>query len=76
MTFLKNELNKIKKVLNLECFQSQTDDEEILEGQDEMQNRNSKEAFMKITLDFLRRMKQEELAERLESSKRLSPNKM
>ncbi|MEQ2186037.1 hypothetical protein GOODEAATRI_024572, partial [Goodea atripinnis] len=65
--FMKNELNKIKKVLSLECLQSQKDVEEVLEGEDKEQRRSSREAFLKITLNFLRRMKQEELADCLQS---------
>uniref|UniRef100_A0A3B5R664 B30.2/SPRY domain-containing protein n=1 Tax=Xiphophorus maculatus TaxID=8083 RepID=A0A3B5R664_XIPMA len=43
------------------------DDDEMLEGEDEEPRRTSREAVMKITLNFLRRMKQEKLADRLES---------
>ena len=67
-TFVKNELKKIQKVLSPdypECLESQK------QGEDEMQRR-SREAFLKITLHFLRRMNQEELADRLQSSKRIS----
>ncbi|XP_031171258.1 NACHT, LRR and PYD domains-containing protein 4E-like isoform X2 [Sander lucioperca] len=63
VTFVKNELKKFQKVLSPdypECSQSQSED------QDEEQ-RSSREAFLKITLQFLRRMKQEELADRLQS---------
>ncbi|KAL4009085.1 hypothetical protein ACER0C_002937 [Sarotherodon galilaeus] len=62
ITFVKNELKKIQKVLS-------TDYPEYLESQreDDEQKRSSRKAFVKITLDFLRRMKQEELADRLES---------
>ncbi|KAM4730032.1 protein NLRC3-like isoform 3-T7 [Anableps anableps] len=70
VTFVKNELKKIQKVLSPgdpECSESQRDDEEVLEGEDEEQRRSSKEAVMKITLNFLRRMKQEELADSLQS---------
>ncbi|XP_028427555.1 protein NLRC3 [Perca flavescens] len=62
-SFVKNELKKIQKVLSPdypECLKSQREDE------DEEQRRN-REAFLKITLDFLRRMKQDELADRLQS---------
>uniref|UniRef100_A0A669EZ75 NACHT domain-containing protein n=1 Tax=Oreochromis niloticus TaxID=8128 RepID=A0A669EZ75_ORENI len=62
ITFVKNELKKIQKVLSPdypECFESQREDDE--------QGRSSREAFVKITVDFLRRMKQEELADRLQS---------
>ncbi|XP_032426126.1 NLR family CARD domain-containing protein 3-like [Xiphophorus hellerii] len=67
VTFLKDELKKIHKILSPndpECSESQRDDE-VLEGEDEEQ-RSSREAVMKITLNFLRRMKQEELADRLQ----------
>ncbi|KAM4599570.1 LOW QUALITY PROTEIN: NLR family CARD domain-containing protein 3-like [Fundulus diaphanus] len=70
VTFVKKELKKIQKVLSPDdpdCSESQRDDEEVLEGEDEEQRRSSREALMKITVNFLRRMKQEELAERLQS---------
>ncbi|XP_028424705.1 NLR family CARD domain-containing protein 3 [Perca flavescens] len=63
VTFVKNELKKIQKLLSPdfpECSKSKRKDE------DEEQRR-SKEAFLKITLYFLRRMKQDELADRLQS---------
>ncbi|XP_078130989.1 uncharacterized protein LOC144533487 isoform X3 [Sander vitreus] len=63
VTFVKNELKTFQKVLSPdypECSQSQSEDE------DEEQ-RSSREAFLKITLQFLRKMKQEELADRLQS---------
>uniref|UniRef100_A0A669F2T7 B30.2/SPRY domain-containing protein n=1 Tax=Oreochromis niloticus TaxID=8128 RepID=A0A669F2T7_ORENI len=56
ITFVKNELKKIQKVLSPdypECLESQRS--------------SSREAFVKITLNFLRRMKQEELADRLQN---------
>ncbi|CAI5670164.1 unnamed protein product [Oreochromis niloticus] len=59
ITFVKNELKKIQKVLSPdypECLESQRS--------------SSREAFVKITVDFLRRMKQEELADRLQSTSR------
>ncbi|XP_014873510.1 NACHT, LRR and PYD domains-containing protein 3-like isoform X3 [Poecilia latipinna] len=71
VTFVKNELKKIQKVLSPddpECSESQRDDEEELEGEDEEQRKSSREAVMKITLNFLRRMKQEELADRLQKN--------
>ncbi|XP_032363753.1 NLR family CARD domain-containing protein 3 isoform X1 [Etheostoma spectabile] len=70
LTFVKNELKKIQKVLcpdYPECLDSQREDKEVLEGEDEEQRRRSREAFLKITLHFLRKMKQEELADRLQS---------
>ncbi|KAK9538153.1 hypothetical protein VZT92_005706 [Zoarces viviparus] len=70
VTFVKNELKKIQKVVSSdypECLESQREDEEVLDGEDEEQRRSSREAFVKITLNFLRRMKQEELADCLQS---------
>uniref|UniRef100_A0A669B1P1 NACHT domain-containing protein n=1 Tax=Oreochromis niloticus TaxID=8128 RepID=A0A669B1P1_ORENI len=61
ITFVKNELKKIQKVLSPdypECLESQREDDE--------QRRHSREAFVKIAVDFLRRMKHEELADRLQ----------
>ncbi|XP_034004747.1 NLR family CARD domain-containing protein 3-like isoform X7 [Trematomus bernacchii] len=69
VTFVKNELKKIQTVLTSdypECLESQREDEEVLDGEDEEQRR-SREAFLNISLHFLRSMKQEELAERLQS---------
>uniref|UniRef100_A0A3Q2ZR34 NACHT domain-containing protein n=1 Tax=Kryptolebias marmoratus TaxID=37003 RepID=A0A3Q2ZR34_KRYMA len=63
VTFVKNELKKIQKVLNsdyLEDLESQKEDEEKLKGEDEKQRRSSRDALMTITVYFLRRMKQEE----------------
>uniref|UniRef100_A0A3P9M9A3 NACHT domain-containing protein n=1 Tax=Oryzias latipes TaxID=8090 RepID=A0A3P9M9A3_ORYLA len=65
VTFVKKELKKIQKLL------SHREDEEELEDEDEEQ-RSSRESVMKITVNFLRRMKQEELADGLQSSKRIS----
>ncbi|CAK6982131.1 uncharacterized protein LOC122995077, partial [Scomber scombrus] len=70
VTFVKNELKKMQKSLSPdypECLESQREDEEVLDGEEEEQRRRSRDAFLKITLHFLRRMKQEELAERLQS---------
>ncbi|XP_059181921.1 NLR family CARD domain-containing protein 3-like [Centropristis striata] len=70
VTFVKNELKKIQKVLSPdypECLESQREDEEVLEDEDEEQRRSNREEFLKITINFLRRMKQEELADCLKS---------
>ncbi|XP_073341104.1 uncharacterized protein [Pagrus major] len=63
VTFVKKELKKFQKVLSQdypECLRGQCDD-----GEEEEQRRSSKEAFLKITLQFMRRMKLEELADSL-----------
>ena len=70
VTFVKNELRKFQRLLSPdypEC--SKSDDEEVVDGEEEEQRVSSREAFLKITLQFLRRMKQEELADCLQSSK-------
>ncbi|XP_070850121.1 protein NLRC3-like isoform X2 [Chaetodon trifascialis] len=66
VSFVRDELKKIKTALRAdypECLESQGEDE----YEDAEQRRSSREAFLKITLHFLRRMKEEELAERLQS---------
>ncbi|XP_076735591.1 protein NLRC3-like [Maylandia zebra] len=63
ITFVKDELKKIQKVLSPdypECLESHRDDDE--------EKRSSREAFVKITVDFLGRMKQEEMADRLSAA--------
>ncbi|XP_032364816.1 uncharacterized protein LOC116679240, partial [Etheostoma spectabile] len=63
VTFVKNELKKIQKVLSPDYPEYP---ESQREGEDEEQRR-SREAFLKITLHFLRRMNQDGLADRLQS---------
>ncbi|XP_055082314.1 NLR family CARD domain-containing protein 3-like [Periophthalmus magnuspinnatus] len=61
-TFVQKELKKLHKVLSTdypECLEPVKDEDE--------EQRSSSEAVLKITLNFLRRMKQKELAERLRS---------
>uniref|UniRef100_A0A3B3HY55 NACHT domain-containing protein n=1 Tax=Oryzias latipes TaxID=8090 RepID=A0A3B3HY55_ORYLA len=65
VTFVKKELKKIQKLLN------QRENEDELEDEDEGQ-RSSRESLINITENFLRRMKQEELADRLQRGKRIS----
>ncbi|XP_059183552.1 NACHT, LRR and PYD domains-containing protein 4-like [Centropristis striata] len=60
ITFVKNELKNIQKVLS-------SDYPESPESQKEDEEQRSREAFLNITLIFLRRMKQEDLAARLQS---------
>uniref|UniRef100_A0A669EA95 B30.2/SPRY domain-containing protein n=1 Tax=Oreochromis niloticus TaxID=8128 RepID=A0A669EA95_ORENI len=63
--FVKNELRKIQKVLSPDYIKSQA--EEVLQGDHEMERKSSSEAFLRITANFLRIMKQEVLAQRLEN---------
>ncbi|XP_041803488.1 NLR family CARD domain-containing protein 3-like isoform X2 [Chelmon rostratus] len=68
VTFVTDELKRLEKVLSPDNLQSQREDEEVLEDEDEEQRRSSsRQAFLKITQHFLRRMKQEELADLLQS---------
>ncbi|XP_044214280.1 NLR family CARD domain-containing protein 3-like [Thunnus albacares] len=70
VTFVKNELKRVQRDLSPdypECVECQGENEEVLDSEEEEQRRSSREAFLKITLHFLRRMKQEELADRLQS---------
>ncbi|XP_071378584.1 protein NLRC3-like [Centroberyx affinis] len=70
VTFVKNELKRFQRVLSPdypECSERQREDEEVMDGEEEEQRRSSRKAFLKITLQFLRRMKQEELADSLQS---------
>ncbi|XP_067441390.1 protein NLRC3-like [Thunnus thynnus] len=70
ITFVKNELKRVQRGLSTdypEYLESQSEDEEVLDGEEEEQWRSSREAFLIITVHFLRRMKQEELADHLQS---------
>ncbi|CAK6982970.1 NLR family CARD domain-containing protein 3-like [Scomber scombrus] len=73
ITFVKNELKRVQRGLSPddpECLESQSEDEEVLDDEEEEQRRSSRDAFLKITLHFLRRMKQEDLADLLQSRAR------
>lgn len=62
--FVKNELKMIQRCLSYDYPECP----EILE---EEELRGSREAFLNITVNFLKRMKQEELAERLQSGEEM-----
>ncbi|XP_035991430.1 NLR family CARD domain-containing protein 3 [Fundulus heteroclitus] len=68
--FVRKELKIIQKFLSTdrpELIVGQRDDEEVLEGDDEEQRRNNSKALVKIVLNFLKRMQQEELSVCLQS---------
>ncbi|XP_071371315.1 NACHT, LRR and PYD domains-containing protein 3-like [Centroberyx affinis] len=74
ITFVKNELMRFQKVLSPdypECLEKQREDEEMMDSEEEEQRRSSREALLKISLHFLRGMKQEELADSLQNNKSL-----
>lgn len=61
---MRDELNKTQRLLNSECS-----DEEVMRTEEDEDTRGTREAFLKITLHFLRRINQEDLANSLQSSK-------
>ncbi|XP_025756122.1 protein NLRC3 isoform X1 [Oreochromis niloticus] len=67
ITFVKNELKKMQNDLNPDYSECQRDEEEVLDSEEEKQRRSSREAFLKLAVNFLRIMKQEELADCLQS---------
>jgi hypothetical protein len=70
---VKRELKKFKKILcpDLpECFESQTEDKELVDAEHMEQESIPREGALKITLHILRKMNQKELADTLENSKR------
>ncbi|CAI5670213.1 unnamed protein product [Oreochromis niloticus] len=69
ITFVKKELKKIQTDLSpddLQCLKSRCEDDDVLKGKDEEQRNSSRDAVVTITLDFLKRMNQEKLANRLQ----------
>lgn len=72
MTFVKNELRKLKKALDSDgsgFSETLRDEDEVMGGEEERQRESNREAVLKMTMNFLRRMKQEEMADALQSSK-------
>ncbi|KAM3876398.1 protein NLRC3-like [Diretmus argenteus] len=75
VTFVKNELKTFQMVLSPdypEGLERQREEEEEVGSEEEGQRKSSREALLNITVNFLRRMKQEELADSLQS-KTLAP---
>uniref|UniRef100_A0A669AZN3 B30.2/SPRY domain-containing protein n=1 Tax=Oreochromis niloticus TaxID=8128 RepID=A0A669AZN3_ORENI len=69
VTFMKKELKKMKKLLSSdypEGSNNQSEDEEILEDYNGEKRHSSKDAFLKITLHFLRKQKWEQMADYLQ----------
>uniref|UniRef100_A0A8C7TNY1 B30.2/SPRY domain-containing protein n=1 Tax=Oncorhynchus mykiss TaxID=8022 RepID=A0A8C7TNY1_ONCMY len=69
MTFVKNEMKMFKRILSPELpegFESQKQDNEVVDAEDEKQESNAREGALKITLHVLRKMNQKELADTLE----------
>uniref|UniRef100_A0A6Q2YEI4 B30.2/SPRY domain-containing protein n=1 Tax=Esox lucius TaxID=8010 RepID=A0A6Q2YEI4_ESOLU len=71
ITFVKKELKRFKTMLSSdlpEGFKSQREDDKGVDPEDKKQERSAKEGTLKITLHFLRHMKQKELADTLEKN--------
>ncbi|XP_064818596.1 protein NLRC3-like [Oncorhynchus masou masou] len=71
MTFMKNELTMFKRILSPELpegFESQKQDEEVVDAEDEKHESSAREGALKITLHVLRKMNQKELADTLEKN--------
>lgn len=71
---MEHELKRYQRYLSPdhpESFESQDEDNEVINGEEGEKKKSIKEAFLEITLQFMRIMKQEELAESLKNSKRL-----
>ncbi|XP_026197662.1 NLR family CARD domain-containing protein 3-like [Anabas testudineus] len=71
VSFVRRELKTFRRVLSTddqESFITQSEDEDLGGDEDEEKRRCIKKSFLKITLNFLRRMKQEDLADCLQSN--------
>ncbi|KAK2852052.1 hypothetical protein Q5P01_008328 [Channa striata] len=64
VSFVKNELKKIQNSLSPD--DQEWLDDEVCDGEDEEQRRSSRDSFLRITVNFLRRMKEEQLADCLQ----------
>lgn len=74
---MKTELKKIQTDLSpddLQCFKSHCEDDNVLQSVDEEPSKSSREAFVTITVDFLKRMKQNKFTECLLRSENYSLN--
>lgn len=72
LSFVRTELKKLKMVLSSDYTKhsmSQTKDESVLDDEDSEQSKISRELFLKLALEFLRRINQIDLADHLLSSK-------
>uniref|UniRef100_A0A087XT13 NACHT domain-containing protein n=2 Tax=Poecilia formosa TaxID=48698 RepID=A0A087XT13_POEFO len=70
VTYVNGELKTIQDVLdpnNTECLDSPWEFDEVSEDEDEELNKSNKEALLKLTLNFLKKMKKKNLANRLKN---------
>ncbi|XP_045889482.1 NLR family CARD domain-containing protein 3-like [Micropterus dolomieu] len=69
-TYVKNELKKLQKLLSAEypdCSEKLREDDEVRGGEEEEHRSSSRDAFLTITLNFLRKINQEQMADTLQS---------
>lgn len=72
MTFVKNELKALKEEMwpkSSQVPKNRRREDEGVDGKEAGQRRTDKDNFLKITLSFLRQMKQDQLADSLQRSK-------
>ncbi|XP_034533205.1 NLR family CARD domain-containing protein 3-like [Notolabrus celidotus] len=67
VSFVKEELKRMCKAVVSGYPESYETGNQVLDSEEEKQRSITRENFLKVTLDFLRRMKKEELADRLQS---------
>ncbi|XP_037312139.2 NACHT, LRR and PYD domains-containing protein 12-like [Pungitius pungitius] len=70
LTFVKNQLNKLKKVLeteNQEFLEELNEDDEVKGGEDEEQRNSNRDAVLTLALNFLMTLKSKQLADSLQS---------
>ncbi|XP_015254703.1 PREDICTED: NACHT, LRR and PYD domains-containing protein 3-like, partial [Cyprinodon variegatus] len=66
VTFVKNELKKMQSILSQYDSEGKKGHKDVLDGDDDEQRTSNREAIIKITVNFLRMIKQDELADRLQ----------
>ncbi|XP_047436345.1 protein NLRC3-like [Mugil cephalus] len=70
ISFVKNELKSCQRVMRAdypECLEKKFEDEEVMDSETEEQMKDSREAFMKIVRDFLRTMRDDDIADCLQT---------
>ncbi|XP_067347114.1 protein NLRC3-like isoform X2 [Channa argus] len=70
VAFIKNDLKKLEKVLVVDCAEDSEwmrEDEELTGDEEDEQRKSKRNSFLNLTLNFMRSMKEEELADCLHS---------
>lgn len=69
---MRTELKRLQSLLSTDqpkCLEKQSEDDEVVDDEVDVLMRSSRKAFLKITVDFLKELKQDQLADCLQSSK-------